>query len=347
MSTAVAIAVAALLVLAMAERRAQDLLPDASSSGQFGAYRAYSNYPRPQIQDRDVYFHGLGRSIEEARKADIIILGHSVWLYAIDDVQVREFNAKYRVRLFNMASAGNASGDFIREVIKRWYLHPRLWVINCDDEPVSFFHSGVDDYAATGSSSALEIVKTPDRKGWSQALRRELLWSLTDLIGILPNEMQAWWFPGFANRFQTWRSVETGNWLFPPGSYYDMPTDLVFAPPARQCPLDATELSLARDYLADIGGSPILTDVPYARWCPQRVNDLAAALHLEAILPPTAAYANGDGRHMVRAGAREFTTWFLAALADTSAFRALTASVRDQEKSTRITSSGDRLRQTR
>jgi len=57
-------------------------------------------------------------------------------------------------------------------------------------------------------------------------------------------------------------------------------------------------------------------------------------LLFEAVVPPTAAYANGDGRHMVRAGAREFTTWFLAALADTSAFRALIES--DQNKSTDI-----------
>jgi hypothetical protein len=73
-------------------------------------------FPIPEIQDRDVYFHSIGHSIEEAKKADIIILGHSVWFYALDDEQVRAFNAKHGIRLFNMASAGNSSGDFIRAV---------------------------------------------------------------------------------------------------------------------------------------------------------------------------------------------------------------------------------------
>jgi hypothetical protein len=71
----------------------------------------------------------------------------------------------------------------------------------------------------------------------------------------------------------------------------------------------------------------ILTLVPYARWCPQRVKDVASALGVEALVPKTIAFSNLDGRHMDRAGAKTFTAWFLNALEDSVALKrdALTA----------------------
>lgn len=287
------------------------------------SYRAYNNYPHPEIQDRDVFFHDIGGLITEARKADIIILGHSVWLYALDDEQVRAFNLKHGVRLFNMASAGTSSGNFVRAVIKRWDIHPRLWIINADDETVSFFHPDIDDDAATGSANAINIVQTPRWKGFEHAFIRNLRWRLGDLIGYLPEGMGDRFFPAFAKRFQTWRSIETGDWLFAPGGYYDVFYNARFSPPPRVCPLSDAEISWAREFVADIGSRVILTMVPYARWCPQRVNDLAHALGVEALPQASTEYSNLDGRHMDRRGAKAYTAWFLSALEKTDAFAAI------------------------
>jgi hypothetical protein len=313
----------AVLTLALCQSGTHDHFLAARFDGDGNTYRAFSNYPVPEIQDRDVYFHNIGHSIEEAKKADIIILGHSVWFYALDDEQVRAFNAKHGLRLFNMASAGNSSGDFIRAVIKRWDIHPRLWVINDDDEAVSFFHPGIDDAAAKGSASSIKIVQASRLKGFLHAIARNVRWQLADMIGYLPAPLRDWLFPTFASRFQVWRSVETGDWLFPPGSVYDRPGDAPFKAPPRRCPVSASEINSARSFLADIGGSAVLTLVPYARWCPQRVIDLARVLDIEEFLPPSTDYPNLDGRHMDRHGAKAYTAWFLGALEKSAAFAAL------------------------
>jgi hypothetical protein len=302
------------------ESRNEDHLLAKPFAGDPLSYRAFSDYPHPEIQDRDVYFHNIGRSISEARKADIIILGHSVWFYALDDEQVRAFNARHGVRLFNMASAGNSSGDFIRAVIKQWDIHPRLWVINDDDEALGFFNPGIDDAAATGSASSINIVKTWRTKGYFLAFARNARWALADLIGYLPARLRQSIFPRFGSRFETWRSVETGDWLFPAGGSYDGSNMPEFTAPPRSCPVSESEVKWARDFTADIGGDVVLTLVPYARWCPKRVVDLAHALGVEALLPSSTVYSNLDGRHMDRRGAKAYTAWFLDALASTREF---------------------------
>jgi hypothetical protein len=285
MVIAVAGVVSVLGALALRHAATRDHFMAARFEGDIKTYRAFSNFPIPEIQDRDVYFHNIGHSIEEAKKADIIILGHSVWLYALDDEQVRAFNAKHGVHLFNMASAGNSSGDFIREVIKRWDIRPRLWVINDDDEAVSFFHPGIDDAAATGSASSINIVKTSRMKGFTLAFARNIRWSIADLVEYLPAGIRDRVFPTFASRFQAWRSIETGDWLFPAGGVYDRSDDPVFVAPTRACPLTDAEIKWTRTFVEDIGGRVILTLVPYARWCPQRVKDVASALGIEALVP--------------------------------------------------------------
>jgi hypothetical protein len=327
------VATAALASFVVFESRSADHILAKPFASDPSTYRAFSDYPHPEIQDRDVYFHNIGRSIEEARKADIIILGHSVWFYALDDEQIRAFNAKHGLRIFNMASAGNSSGDFIRAVTKRWDIHPRLWVINADDEAVSFFNPGIDDAAApTGSASSMQIVKTSRAKGFFLAFARNARWRLTDLIGYLPARLQQWIFPRFASRFEAWRSVETGNWLFPAGTVYDGLRDNPFKAPLKSCPVSDAEVSSARGFITDIGGPVVLTLVAYARWCPQRVNDLAQALGVEEFLPPSTDYSNLDGRHMDRRGAKAYTAWFLDALASTREFGRLISDQRLQAR---------------
>lgn len=321
LTTIVVIFVVALCAV-LIRSRSEDHLMARSLAGEPHTYRAYNNFPKPEIQDRDVYFHNIGSSVEEARKADIILLGHSVVLYGIDDPQMRAFNARYGVRIFNMAIAGIASGDFIRAVIRRWDIHPKLWIINADDEPVSFFNPGIDDAAATGAASAIEIVKTPRIVGFMHAYARDVRWWLGDEVLRLPEWMRQRYFQSFAGRFQVWRSTETGDWIFAhDGGGYDRAGNPKFSPPPKSCPVSAQEASDARNFLDDIGGEAIFTLIPYARWCPQHTTELAAALGVPSIIPPAADYTSPDGRHMDRQGREAFTTWFLDALADTREFK--------------------------
>jgi len=91
----------------------------------------------------------------------------------------------------------------------------------------------------------------------------------------------------------------------------------------QDCHMQAWEIDKARAFFADIGGMPILINVPYERWCPQRVRELAAALGVETIITADANYSVFDGTHMDKAGGQKYTEFLLNALRDTDSFRHL------------------------
>jgi len=91
----------------------------------------------------------------------------------------------------------------------------------------------------------------------------------------------------------------------------------------QDCHVQAWEIDKARAFFADIGGTPILINVPYERWCPQRVRELAAALGVDTIITADANYSVFDGTHMDKAGGQKYTEFLLNALQDRASFRLL------------------------
>ena len=90
----------------------------------------YGNYviKDMQILDSDIYFHGIGRSIEHARAADLLFLGTSRVVFGLNWRVFDAFAQKHQVGMFNMGFAGVMSANFSRMLIHRWDLKPRLWV---------------------------------------------------------------------------------------------------------------------------------------------------------------------------------------------------------------------------
>ena len=64
------------------------------------------------IQDNDVFFHGIGGSIQNAQRADIIFLGTSRPLLGVDWSLFEGFERKHQIKMFNMSFAGVPSGEF-------------------------------------------------------------------------------------------------------------------------------------------------------------------------------------------------------------------------------------------
>src|SRR6185437_2532350 len=69
-------------------------------------YRDLGGRSVPEIQELDIFYNNFGPSIEEARKADVILLGPSFMLYAIDPDQLRQFGEKHGLKIYNMAFFG-------------------------------------------------------------------------------------------------------------------------------------------------------------------------------------------------------------------------------------------------
>ena len=106
-----------------------------------------------EIQDNDVFFHGIGRSIQNAQQADILSVGTSRPLLGIDWSFFEDFERKHHIKMFNMSFAGVPSGEFASRIIRKWGLKPQIWIIDLyagsgersDLISNSFFHKFFDN----------------------------------------------------------------------------------------------------------------------------------------------------------------------------------------------------------
>lgn len=275
-------------------------------------YQSWNDLRVRELQDRDVLFHNVGHSIEEARKADIIFIGHSMVLWGIRYDTMEEFGRRYGVKIYNLASAGDGSGEFLRQVIKKWNLHPKLWIINADDTgPNRFFVPQLADQGNSGASSAENVVKTSRLKGTLNVYRRNMTWRIEAWLNRkLPAGLAKTLFPGPGDL--VWRSATNGNWMLDKiGAYNSANTRKIKPPADTVCPSTPENNALAATYLKDIGGRAILTFFPNDDFCAQRVTDIASAVGVEALFTDKLDYTSHDGRHLDRRAATEFTAAFL------------------------------------
>jgi hypothetical protein len=287
-------------------------------------FENYEGLVTRQMQDRDVYFHNVGHSIENARRADIIILGHSVLEFALVNQQIEEFEQKYHIRIFNMVMPGLASGAFVRRVIKRWDIKPHIWIINTDDHPANFFNDAMDDFAASGSNSVQQIARTSRVVGFFNVARRDIRWAAEKAVArYLPAAVARGLLQYYDAGVSTWRSAINGNYNLEQVGVYNQSHDSIKLIRDQDCHVNEWEIEKARTFLADIGGTSILINVPYERWCPQRVRELAGALGVQTIITADANYSVFDGTHMDKAGGQKYTKFLLNALQNTNSFQQL------------------------
>jgi hypothetical protein len=302
----------------------RDHFASASLKGSADWFENYEGLVTRQMQDRDIFYHNVGHSIENARKADIIILGHSVLEFAIVNQQIEEFERKYQVHIFNMVMPGLASGAFVRKVIKRWDITPRIWIINTDDHPANFFNDAMDDFAASGASSVQQIAKTSRVVGFLNVARRDIRWAAERAAArYLPAAIARGLLQYYDSGVSTWRSAINGNYNLEQVGVYNQPHDFIKLIRDQDCHVNVWEIEKARAFLGDIGGRSILINVPYERWCPQRVRELADALGVETVITADANYSVFDGTHMDKAGGQKYTKFLLNALQNTSSFQEL------------------------
>ncbi|HSW71465.1 MAG TPA: hypothetical protein VLH77_05750, partial [Gammaproteobacteria bacterium] len=295
--------------------------------GNLNYYQNYGEWPVREIQDRDIFYHNLGPSIENARKADIILVGHSMVMWAFREDLIKEFEQKHGVKIYNLSFAGIASGEFVKKIAKRWGLKPKLWVINADDQMTSFFNPVLDDFGPFGKSTALEVVKYGRFNSYLKVTGRNLRWRLENKLNhFLPESLKQ--ALGLGPSQVVWRSIENGNWYLEKLAVYTNPANpLIHLKRTSPCPLSSKELEQAKSYLSDLGGNSLFMLVPSENFCSQRVKELASALRREAVMPPNVAYTTADGgQHLDKKGAIAFTRFFLSSLERTQAFKKAVAS---------------------
>jgi ketosteroid isomerase-like protein len=279
-----------------------------------------------EIQDQDLFYHNIGRSIDYARRADIVILGSSLVSFALNEEVIRERLEEPRgLKFYNMAFVGISSSEFSRRIIEKYGLHPRLWIINADDGGGGgnfFSRNLMRSFGADVKS--ISASQHGRARAYYDVIRRNLRWRLEDATaearsGLFPANAAKTVIPKF------YRSDETGAAdmsFFPHLLANDNPRVRMTRDP--DCHTTPEVIAAARDFVRALGSQVVLTLVPNFHGCLTQVREIADAIGVEVVLPPRTDYSSWDnGGHLDRIGSAEFTSDLVNALEKTAVFQAL------------------------
>jgi hypothetical protein len=302
-----------LLVSAFAYSPQQDHYGSIAMKGDGSWYASYV-LGEQQIQDADIFYHGIGQSIANARQADIVFLGTSRALFALDWRIFEAFAAKHHIKMFNMAFAGIMDGGFSLMLARNWDLRPRLWVIDLYPGPpnnftTSFFNT---DPGRRSSFVSATLAKS-GLTARGNVIVRNLRWRAKLMFG--------------GEAPVAYRSSKTGNWdldNFPYRLLKDLPK--IEEDGSGDCHIQQQEIDAARTFIGDLGGSTILTQGPGKYSCIQRAQELATALGTPLFAPNSRGYSSIDGGgHLDGISATRFSTEFFNWLERIPEFHTMTA----------------------
>jgi hypothetical protein len=293
--------------------KGHDHFASASLNGDTAFYRDFAGRKVPEIQDQELFYHNIGDSVAEARKADIIFLGPSFASYALDKTLLRQFEAAHGGHLYNMSFIGIRGGEFSRRIITQWGIRAPLWVINADDQFIQFFSTALD--LTLGPATMVIPATCHNRlRGFLSAAARNLRWRAEDYISHYTT--------GDGSAQGIYRNIATGDATIEVNPRYmaDDNKEISFDR-GRECHASPETIEIARQYLKDIGGRAVLTLVPHSQYCPAQAYELAKALGIEIIIPPDAGYTTIDGGgHLDRKSAISFTNFLMTELVKTEAY---------------------------
>jgi hypothetical protein len=279
----------------------------------------FANYePNGEMQDLDIFFHGIGSSVRNAQRADIIFLGASRPLFALDWQLFEDFAQRRGVAMFNMAFAGVVSAEFTSAIIHKWHLRPKLWVVDVlgIDTPANSFFYGLSQEGSSRfpwTAAIRELMGYNWLNAYVNVVRRNMVWRFKHAIG--------------ASSWSFYRSATSGNWYldkFPPGL---APNPPITARGEQTCSASAEETVAARKFVEEIGGSVVLTQIPSIDSCDTRVRDLAAAISAPAFMVENRTlFSTFDaGGHLDGPSAKKYSKAFFAWLEQQEVFRVIAA----------------------
>jgi len=307
-------------MLELGTKSKADHLAAVPLNGDYSWYLDFGGRYIAEIQDEDLFYHNIGNSIEYAKNADIVLLGPSFVAYALDPELLRQFGERHGVKIYNMSFIGIRGGEFSREIIKRWQLHPKLWMINVDDQFIHFFSHSLD-LSLGPHVQSIPVVNYGRLRGWLTAASRNMRWRLED--------RWAGWSTGASGDTPgIYRRPDDGSiYLGFNPRYMASDNTTIHVDRDQNCHAQQSTIDIGRSYLNDIGGNSILMLVPHSQYCPQQARELAQALHVEAIVPPAADYSSVDGGgHLDHKGAVAFTEFVLSTLERSETFQRVVSS---------------------
>lgn len=295
-----------------------------SRPGDAAWYRDFGGDSVTEIQDQDLFYHAIGRSIDNARQADVIILGSSLVSFALDETVIRtRLEQPYRLKFYNMAFVGIASGEFARQIALRYNIRPRLWILNADDGGGggNFFHRNLTR-AFGADVRAIPSTQLGRPGAIYEVIRRNLRWRFEDASRALRRTLapsRAAAIPHFDRNDRNGAADMSGfpRFLADGNPKVEMTRD-------PDCHTTPEVIASARDLMTALGAPVVLTLVPNYHGCLTQVHEIADAIGAEIALPLRTDYSSWDGGgHLDGRGAADFTGDLISALEKTRAFQNL------------------------
>lgn len=244
-----------------------------------------------EVQEQDLFFHDIGRSIENVKRADVVMLGSS-FLTAVNEDVIRErLERPHGLKFFNMGFVGVASGEFARRIVEKYHLHPRLWIINADDGGGggNFFSRNLTRTLGA-DVKPIAAVQHGRPRAYYDVVRRNLRWRLedatTDIRGMLLPRGRSL-IPRLSRSGETGAIDMSG---FPGFLADDNPSVKMTRDP--DCHTTPEAVAIARDFVRSLGAPVVLTIVPNFRGCMTQLREVAEALGIEMAYPPRTDYSS-------------------------------------------------------
>lgn len=269
---------------------------------------SYYEAGRPVSMDHDVFYYGIGPSMARAGEADILILGHSMTLFAFEKERTAAFARKHHVSIFHLGLLSETGGDFFLKLFGRFRLRPPLVLVMLEYQGrLAFLEDGLTPFAASIISEG--------------AIRRRL----SDVL----NERVRWWIGGKKPAYILYRSEENGLLEASAWPGYNEVHD-PFPMELDNCPSASPELvsraAALRDRIAGLGGRLALFVVPGRGNCLAGTRDIARRLKITLLeIDGKEMTSFDDGYHLDQSGAILFTERFLAALEASPVFQNMKA----------------------
>lgn len=261
-----------------------------------GADYFYAATERTELS-QSVLYHDLGRSIANARRADVLFLGNSRMPLGLREEFLVPRAERLGVRLFSLACGHSETLRFPLELIRRHDLRPRVVVVNGGPH---MFHEGTSRVAAEAMAMGrFEAVKQRIEVAGAWALRTRLH-ALVPRLDFFGRRLHSRWI--------TYRSARTGWWrpVAEPGGSYETSSRGTSRDWGNLLPF-THEL---HDELRARGVLLVLTLVPYPDAALGHLRFLSEALSVPAIVPSFEGVTTADGSHLNRASAELVSTDF-------------------------------------
>ena len=250
-------------------------------------------------------WHGMGASMENARRAQLLLVGTSRVQFAATREQWREFTAATGLRTFALGMGYGERSPMVLGLIERFDLRPEIVVANA----TSFFSDTPTDFAATVmAASAWDAWKTVFEREAGSLVRHGLL-------GWIPHRS----FRALRSAAVVYRSPEDGAWFVRRQTQRPTPVD-ERPEPGRFVRIAPEELRAAvrfRDALAARGAKLVLAYVPTREHnAIQRdaARELARLLGVPLVAPVVEGLGTRDGDHLSDESQARFGRAFIGAL---------------------------------